>query len=138
MARHESISLKTVIEELGKIESGIEGISEAEGWAPDLEFKIKLILDEWCTNVINYAHGDGLVHDMTITIESDDEAVMIEVCDDGRAFDPMSDAPEPDTDASLEERRIGGLGIYFVKSLVDEASYRREEDKNYLTLRKRR
>ena len=54
--------------------------------------------------------------------------------DDGLEFDPFRSAPEPDLDASVEERRIGGLGVYFVKSLMDEATYERVDNLNRITL----
>ena len=57
--------------------------------------------------------------------------------DDGIAFDPFTSAPEPDLDASVEERRIGGLGVYFVKTLMDEAAYERRGDRNRITLTQR-
>lgn len=138
MTARATLLLKTAPEELQKIEPGIDDISQAEDWAPVLEFNIKLLLDELCTNVINYAHSDDLIHDITIEIESDDELVKVEIVDDGRPFNPLIDAPEPDTDSDLEDRRIGGLGIYFVKTIADEAHYRREDGKNHVTLLKRR
>ena len=56
--------------------------------------------------------------------------------DDGVEFDPLSRA-DPDLDAPTEERGIGGLGIHLVKTLTDEASWRRDGDANILTVRKR-
>ena len=54
--------------------------------------------------------------------------------DDGIAFDPFTSAPAPDLDASVDERRIGGLGVYFVKTLMDEATYERVDNLNRITL----
>ncbi len=138
MTARATLVLKTALQELQKIEPGIDDISQAEDWAPILEFNIKLLLDELCTNVINYAHSDDLIHDITIHIESDDELVKVDIVDDGRLFNPLIDAPEPDTDSGLEERRVGGLGIYFVKTIADEAHYRRKDGKNHVTFLKRR
>ncbi len=138
MTSRATLLLKTAPEELQKIEPSIDEISQTENWAPILEFNIKLLLDELCTNVINYAHSDDLIHEITIDIESDDELVKVEIVDDGRPFNPLVDAPEPDTDSDLEDRRIGGLGICFVKTIADEADYRREGGKNHVTLLKRR
>jgi sigma-B regulation protein RsbU (phosphoserine phosphatase) len=64
------------------------------------------------------------------------EELVLVFEDEGRPFDPIS-APDPDTDLVVEERKIGGLGIYITKKIMDVATYRRENGKNILTLRKR-
>ena len=56
----------------------------------------------------------------------------------GGHSDPLNDAPEPDPTALLEARSIGGLGIYLIKKMVDDMSYRREAGRNHLTLVVRR
>ena len=138
MTASTTLVIRTTIEELQKIEIAVDEISGAEGWQPDLEFKIRLVLDELCTNVVNYAHRDSLDHDMTVTIKSDDDEVRVEIVDDGDPFNPLEDAPEPDTESALTDRKIGGLGIHFVKTLVDDARYWRDDNKNHVALSKRR
>ena len=54
--------------------------------------------------------------------------------DDGPRFDPLEEAPEFDPDLPIEERRIGGVGVHLVRTLVDDASYRYEDGKNRLIL----
>jgi serine/threonine-protein kinase RsbW len=55
--------------------------------------------------------------------------------DDGRPFNPVA-APEPDTTKSLEERSLGGLGIYLVRKLMDGLEYQRQAGKNLLLMKK--
>ena len=74
------------------------------------------------------------LHEFEITLTSEADVLRIEVTDDGRPFDPLNEAPEPDLDASVDDRQVGGLGIHLVRTMVDEMSYRREQDKNHLTL----
>ncbi len=138
MTASTTLVIRTAIEELRKIEAAVDEMSGAESWQPDIEFKIRLALDELCTNVINYAHRDSLDHDMTVTIESDDDEVRVEIIDGGDPFNPLEDAPEPDTESALTDRDIGGLGIHFVKTLVDDARYWRKDNRNHLALSKRR
>ena len=64
--------------------------------------------------------------------------ITIEIEDDGHAFNPLLDAPEPDLDAEVEDRTVGGLGIYLVRTMMDEVRYQRQQNKNCLTLVKRR
>jgi anti-sigma regulatory factor (Ser/Thr protein kinase) len=98
---------------------------------------VRLVAEETLINVVR--HGAGGTDSLTIDLRCDIEehAVRIEVHDNGPAFDPLSH-PAPDLDAPLEERPIGGLGVYMVRTLADEASYRRSEGRNELRLVLRR
>ena len=71
---------------------------------------------------------------LTFRCISDENSLTIEIVDDGRPFDPLTDAPKPDVNAELEDRNIGGLGIHLVRKMMDDVRYRREEGKNHLTL----
>ena len=82
---------------------------------------------------MNHGH-DGGIHEIEIALKSEPDAITIEITDDGRPFDPLSDAPEPDVGAAMEDRAIGGLGIHLVRAMMDEMSYRREGNKNHITL----
>ena len=63
------------------------------------------------------------------------DALQAEVEDDGRPFDPLTVAP-PDRTAPLAERKIGGLGIHFVRNLMSDVAYQRIGDRNRLVLTK--
>jgi anti-sigma regulatory factor (Ser/Thr protein kinase) len=97
---------------------------------------VELAVDELVTNPVTYGWSDDAPHEIHVCqrLEADDWIVEIE--DDGRAFDPRS-VPTPPLDAPLEQRPIGGLGIHLVRSVVDELGYRREAGRNHVTLRKR-
>ena len=120
-------------EELERVSSVIEDFGLEADWPLDLVFKVNLALEEIVINVMNYAHDGGL-HEIEVNLTSDDTALTIEVVDDGRPFDPLHDAPEPDVDAELEDRHIGGLGIHLVRTMMDDVQYRREQGKNHLTM----
>ena len=135
----ETLTLKfeTRIEELIRLQSEIEQLGEREGWDPALVFHVNLAVEELATNIMSYGHSVGL-HEFEVILKSELDQLSIDIWDDGRPFDPLTDAPEPDLDASLEDRRIGGLGIYFAETLMDEMRYEREDGRNHLTLIKRR
>ena len=63
---------------------------------------------------------------------------VIEIIDDGIPFDPLTEAPEPDLTSPIEDRPIGGLGVHFTKSLMDDVEYCRESGKNRLKIVARR
>ena len=119
--------------EIGHITAEIENLAEREGWTPDLIFKVNLALEELVINIMDYGF-DGGDHDIDITLVSDDQQLTIEIADSGKPFDPLTDAPVPDVDAPMEERPVGGLGVYLVRNMMDDMQYRRERGRNYLTL----
>ena len=60
--------------------------------------------------------------------------LTIEFIDEAKPFDPLSESPVPDTSAKLEDRNMGGLGVYLVREMMDEVTYAREGNRNRLTL----
>ena len=124
-------------EELDKITESIEAFAEREEWPPDLLFRINLVLEELVLNIMDYGHDDN-EHEIEIALTSAADAVTINITDEGHAFDPMTDAPEPDTTGPVESRSIGGLGVHLAKEMMDEMAYRREDGRNHLYLVSRR
>lgn len=95
--------------------------------------QIHLASEEALVNIINYAYPDknGSIE---ITYDAKEgKGLVIEIIDWGIPFDPLS-IPEPDIAAPIEDRTIGGLGIFFINKLVDEVQYRRDGKSNILTL----
>jgi anti-sigma regulatory factor (Ser/Thr protein kinase) len=95
---------------------------------------MNLALDEILTNIISYGYDAGGEHRIIARFSLERGNWTVEVEDDGKPFNPL-DAREPDTNQSLEERRIGGLGIHLVRKNVDELEYRRQKDKNILVMK---
>ena len=73
---------------------------------------------------------------MTVEVELSPDRLSVTLTDDGTPFDPFG-AAAPDTALSVEERRIGGLGIHLVRRMMDEVSYHRRDDRNVVVLGKR-
>ena len=138
MSAQRSLLIANELDELQKINAAIEELAEEENWSPDVTFQIGLAVEELGVNIVNYGHDDDKAHEIRIVISSEDEAITIEIEDDGHAFNPLSDAPEPDLDAEVEDRTVGGLGIHLVRTMMDEVHYQRQQNKNCLTLVKRR
>lgn len=91
-------------------------------------FDVRVAVDEVCTNIIQYAYPqgqEGIIH-ITCVMEGSHFVVIIE--DNGQPFDPLQ-VSDPRVEGELEERELGGLGVYFMKQLIDELKYEyREED----------
>ncbi len=120
-------------------QSAVEEFGEEQDWPPALAFQVNLVVEEVGVNVVNYAYpDDGEEHVFNISVAAEADAVTIEVVDGGRPFDPLNDAPAPDLESDVDERPIGGLGVHFVREMMDEVRYRRKDGKNCLTMVKRR
>ena len=98
---------------------------------------MKLAVEEAVVNVINYAYPAGETGDISIEATATAMALKFKITDSGVSFAP-TDAPDVDTSLSAEERRIGGLGIFLVRQLMDTINYERIDGKNVLTLTKLR
>ncbi len=131
----EKLSLKVEASrgELDHITAAVEELGEREDWPPALVYRVHLVIEELLLNIADYGY-DGGVHEVEVNFISESDALTIEIVDDGRPFDPLSDAPLPDVSASADERPIGGLGIHLVKNMMDDMRYRRENGKNHLTM----
>jgi anti-sigma regulatory factor (Ser/Thr protein kinase) len=102
--------------------------------APELVYRLNLVLEEMITNVISYGYDDSSEHEISVRLSWKHPYMKLEVEDDGRSFNPLGASP-PDTRKPLAERQVGGLGIHFVREMMDEVEYRRENDKNLLVLK---
>jgi anti-sigma regulatory factor (Ser/Thr protein kinase) len=97
---------------------------------------IHVVLDEALSNIVAYGYQASARGTIVVRLARENGEVRIEVEDEGRAFDPLR-APSPDLSANLPRRQIGGLGIHFIKSLMDAVSYDRHDGRNVLCMIKR-
>lgn len=135
---HKELQLKNQIPEISKLEGFIEELTDALQIDMALSFNLNLVLEEVVTNVINYAFPATEEHQFLIEADGEPGSeVCLRVIDDGIAFDPLNEAPEVNITLGVEERPIGGLGIFLVKQIMDEVSYERTDDKNILTMKKK-
>lgn len=95
-----------------------------------------LALVECVTNIISHSYENKSEHWVLIRFQSALGEARVEVEDDGRAFNPLT-VPGVDTNAPLESRPIGGLGVHLIRRCMDDVQYRRDEGRNILTLIKR-
>ena len=98
--------------------------------------QLMICCDEIFTNIASYAYPDGN-GSVAVTVEfvSETQSLRIIFSDSGIAFDPL-EISEPDTSSALSERKIGGLGMFMVKKMMDSVEYCRKDEKNILTLTK--
>ncbi len=137
MSAKRSFRIEANLDELRRVAVAAEDLGQQEKWPPGLVHQVDLAIEEFGNNIVR--HGlDGDPGEIEITLTSTADAITIEITDDGRPFNPLKDAPQPDLEAALEDRPVGGLGIHLVLTMMDEMYYRREQHRNHLTLIKRR
>jgi sigma-B regulation protein RsbU (phosphoserine phosphatase) len=115
----------------------IDTVAEEVGLDMSLTMSLNLALEEAVVNVMDYAYPEGQRGDVDIEVTADQQWLTFVISDTGMAFDPTA-KEDVDTTLSAEERPIGGLGIFLVRQLMDVIDYKREGNKNVLTLRKKR
>ena len=128
-----SMAITTTRDELERISVAIEDLGQQDDWPDDLVFRVNLVLEELILNIMDYG-AEGGDPDISLSIESSGDSISIDLSDSGRPFDPLTEAPEPDLDASVSERRVGGLGVHLTKTLMDEVHYAREGERNRISI----
>lgn len=126
---HECQSL-TVSSDVANLETIADFVAQAARKANLDEqevFAIQLAVDEACTNIVEHAYA-GRPGEIYLTCQAKPGECIITIRDQGQAFDPEA-VPPPDLDGDLEERRVGGLGLYFMRKLTDELYFSFDREK---------
>jgi anti-sigma regulatory factor (Ser/Thr protein kinase) len=127
------IILPATIEHLENLVGFVSECARKTGFSNKRLKEIELASEESLVNIFNYAYPEKS-GEVTVTCFSQKDTLLkIEIMDKGIPFDPLS-LPEPDLHADLSERKVGGLGIFFIRQMVDEIQYRRKDGNNILTL----
>jgi len=128
--------LKNKKDEINHFSEVLEEFGEKHEIPFKAGMEINLAVEEILMNIISYSHQDVTDYEIEVKWWLEDNFFFMEFIDDGIEFDPLR-LPKPDLESSLEDREIGGLGIYFVRKLMQEVKYRRENGKNILFLKKK-
>ena len=129
------ITVKAETGLLDEVTDFVNAELEALGCPMKTLMQIDLAVEEIFVNIASYAYGpDG--GDAVIRIGAEDGEVCVIFEDRGIPFDPTA-REDPDRSLSAEERKIGGLGIFLTKRIMDEVIYEYRDGKNILTIRKK-
>lgn len=129
------IRISNSLEEMPTIVSMVEDLGRRHKVPCSVINELNLVLDEVISNIVSYGYPDGGVGWIVVHLDIRPGQVVTEIRDNGIAFDPLSVAA-PDLTGTVETRRIGGVGIHFMNSLMDSVAYARVRGENRLTLRK--
>ena len=130
-----SFKLKNTLAELDSLCRNLEKYGNSIGLTHKCIFQLNLALDELFTNIVSYAYKDKNTHWIKISLSHANNTLVICVEDSGAPFDPVSiEIPHPNT--TIEDCRIGGLGLHLLRKMMDDIAYERHRGKNIITMKK--
>ncbi|MCA1907220.1 MAG: SpoIIE family protein phosphatase [Magnetospirillum sp.] len=130
------VTIANDLAELERLAGLVDAFVERNGLSDRISFNLNLCLDELITNIVSYGYDDSHHHDIHVRFSLDNDRLMTEIIDDGKEYNPFQEAPEPDLALEVDDRPIGGLGVFLVKEFMDRTDYRRDGSKNVVTLEK--
>jgi serine/threonine-protein kinase RsbW len=136
MTERFELQVEAKVEQLARISEFIADAMRAFGLNDRKSFEVQLAVDEACANIMHYAYSKagGTIE---LSCERRNAEVRITIKDYGKPFDPTA-VPPPKLDTDVEHRGVGGLGIYFMRRMVDELAYEYRDGQNALTMVKRK
>ena len=136
MITYHLINVKNDFNDFLKITEFLKEFGEINSIDPKTIFQINLSLEEIFNNILLYGYAKDKSIKISFKFELRQNSLLVVVEDDAPEFDPL-EIPEPDTTSSLKNRKVGGLGIFLVRSLMDRITYKREKNKNVLRIEKK-
>nr|AGS53217.1 serine phosphatase RsbU [uncultured bacterium contig00093] len=130
----EELSVEAKTENLNAVMDFVTRKLEAAGCLLQLQNQIAIAVEEIFVNIAHYAYSPD-AGDVKVRVSINDE-IALEFEDSGKPYNPL-EKEDPDITKSVQDREVGGLGIFMVKKLMDSVDYRREGDRNVLTLTKK-
>lgn len=131
-----SITVEAVIQNVETVTEFVNAVLEENDCPVKVQMQIDVAIDEIFGNIAYYAYGNSCGNvTIQIEIEKDLPGIVLTFIDQGMPYNPLENK-EPDITLDIEEREIGGLGIFLVKKTMDALSYEYVDGQNVLTLKK--
>ena len=130
-----TVSIKNEVSEVLGLNEELSKFFQRHNVPREVVLDIHLCVEEILLNTISYGYKDLGEHEIRVRLDFLGDRLEIRIIDDGQPFNPLLARP-PDIEATMEHRRIGGLGIHLVRNLMDRMEYLRVEDLNELRLTK--
>lgn len=120
--KNKRLIVQSRTENLSSIRDFIASSAREAGITEDVVENIILAVDEACSNIIKHAYKLNPEGEIIIELDFKDDKFKVTIQDHGASFEPDS-VPEPDLQKYYRQRRVGGLGMYLMKSLMDDVQY---------------
>jgi anti-sigma regulatory factor (Ser/Thr protein kinase) len=130
--KYGSMTCTDNVENLTDVTEFVEGCADRFGLEVNKKFGLLIAVEEAFVNICRYAYPDG-EGEVEFICGVERDAFVLEIADKGGQFDVLS-LPDPDTTLEIMDREVGGLGVYFIRKLTDDVSYRWENCRNVLRI----
>jgi serine/threonine-protein kinase RsbW len=130
------LEIKNDLAEITQVTEAIMHFSAQSGLPQEVDYALQLVAEEMLTNIILHGFPQNGLHTITIDVETKSGEVCLLVKDDGIQFNLLEHTIQKPA-RSLDEMKVGGLGILLIRNNVDEISYRYENGWNTVLLTKR-
>ena len=127
------VSLTPDLSAVGVLAEKVEAFGDAHKLTSQKIYMMNLALEELVTNMISYGFDGVTQPEIEIAVQVNGPMLEMTIMDNGQQFDPTQDT-HPDLSSPIEDRPIGGLGLYLVKTFADRMTYEYVDGKNRLTL----
>lgn len=128
-----TLSLPGSLDALAHLSEWLQTVAHTQGLSDRCTFRLELVLAEAVTNIVQHAAAPGENIAITVTLRCADGRVLVLVEDTGPSFDPTA-APAHIQPQSLDEARIGGLGIHLIRAYTENLEYQRVDQRNQLRM----
>lgn len=119
---NKELTVKSSTDNLAEIRNFVEEVAFESGFSDEVVHKISLSVDEACTNVIKHAYKYSPEREISINTKFSNDKFTITITDSGDKFDPTL-VPEPNLEEYHKQKKVGGLGMFLMKKLMDEVKY---------------
>lgn len=129
-------NFRVAVKSLSEIDDVLASIEEFGQWHKlpvEIVFHLQLACDELLTNAVSYGFPDGHPPQIYLLISRKNNTIEAEIVDNGIPFNPLAQS-EPDLTSSLDDRKIGGLGIHFIRTVISDLKYHRTEGWNHIEM----
>jgi anti-sigma regulatory factor (Ser/Thr protein kinase) len=133
MSTHQSIQIPNERDQIDDVRKFFDQFGLDNQLSEKVVHDVQLALDELLTNIVNYGYEDDGAHMIDVHFGVGENNLKIEIVDDAKSYN-MLDREDPDTALSVEDKPVGGLGVFLVKKLMSHTEYFTEGDKNHFIM----
>ena len=135
MSTHKTVRITNQRDQIDTVRKFFDDYSKDNKLTEKTVHDIQMALDELLTNIVNYGYEDTDEHQIDIHFGVNDDAVKVEIVDDSKPYNIL-ERDDPDISLSMEDKPIGGLGVFLIKKLMSSVDYYTKEGKNHLVMTK--
>ncbi len=132
-----TIEVQASTEHLARVRNFVASHAETFGFEKQQVSDIRLAVDEAFTNIIEHAYKNSAEESVKISLSHSSDTFWISLFDTGQSFS-LDDYKEPDVAARVKQKKRGGVGVYLIKKLMDEVTYRHKGSENEIRMTKKR